>query len=206
MTSKGIQKVCQDVSSVYDNICDDFSRTRYKMWPSVVDFLNGLSNYMYVLDLGCGNGKNQMSHNGYKLVFESCDVSSLCEVAHTRFMNASKIDMCSLGYRDNIFDACIVIAVFHHLDTVSKRLKALRELHRVLKPFAMVLMTVWYPAKYNINKDALIPWKQKHQTFQRYYHMFDKDEIIGLISNYFEIIDVSFECENWNIIFKKNQT
>jgi ubiquinone/menaquinone biosynthesis C-methylase UbiE len=42
---------------VYDRIAPHFSHTRYKPWPKVESFLNGLPEYSVVLDIGCGNGK-----------------------------------------------------------------------------------------------------------------------------------------------------
>ncbi|XP_030836712.1 alkylated DNA repair protein alkB homolog 8 isoform X2 [Strongylocentrotus purpuratus] len=47
----------QQVHVVYNNIAQNFSGTRYKPWPKVVDFLNGLEPGSLVLDVGCGNGK-----------------------------------------------------------------------------------------------------------------------------------------------------
>ncbi len=42
---------------VYEKIAPHFSGTRYKPWPMVVDFLNGLPDGALVADVGCGNGK-----------------------------------------------------------------------------------------------------------------------------------------------------
>lgn len=48
----------EHVRSVYDNIADHFSSTRYKAWPIVESYVAGLSPGSVGLDVGCGNGKN----------------------------------------------------------------------------------------------------------------------------------------------------
>ncbi|KEP65699.1 UNVERIFIED_CONTAM: methyltransferase domain-containing protein [Hammondia hammondi] len=45
------------VGAVYDRIAKHFSHTRYKPWPKVRAFLEGLPKYSLVVDVGCGNGK-----------------------------------------------------------------------------------------------------------------------------------------------------
>ncbi|EPT25059.1 methyltransferase domain-containing protein [Toxoplasma gondii ME49] len=45
------------VGAVYDRIATHFSHTRYKPWPKVRTFLEGLPKYSLVVDVGCGNGK-----------------------------------------------------------------------------------------------------------------------------------------------------
>lgn len=42
---------------VYEKIAPHFSNTRYKPWPKIADFLNGLEAGSIVADVGCGNGK-----------------------------------------------------------------------------------------------------------------------------------------------------
>ena len=45
------------VYEVYDLIAPHFSKTRYKPWPKVEDYLNSLDPGSLNLDVGCGNGK-----------------------------------------------------------------------------------------------------------------------------------------------------
>ena len=47
----------QHVYEVYEKIAPNFSNTRNKPWPKVVEFLNSLPDGSIVADVGCGNGK-----------------------------------------------------------------------------------------------------------------------------------------------------
>lgn len=49
----------------------------------------------------------------------------------------------SLSLRSGAFDACICIAVLHHLSTSERRLEGLRELVRIVGPGGLVLVYVW---------------------------------------------------------------
>ena len=102
----------------------------------------------------------------------------------------------SIPLTENDFDFVISIAVLHHLDSEKKRLRALREIKKVLKPKGKVFITVWnsslleasafckrlqYPKSLAPNqKDAYIPWTRKGVKYNRYYHFFDQDELKGL--------------------------
>ena len=46
-------------------------------------------------------------------------------------------------FSSNAFDACISIAVIHHLSTKERRENAIRELLRIVKPNGLVLIYVW---------------------------------------------------------------
>jgi ubiquinone/menaquinone biosynthesis C-methylase UbiE len=101
-------------------------------------------------------------------------------------------DMLKLPYNDNFFDSIMSIAAFHHLPTRELRIKALREMYRVLKPGGYLLMTNWHLwhqpyFKHWFNcfwqklswKDFFVPWKGPDGKIkcQRYYHAFTKREL-----------------------------
>ena len=46
-------------------------------------------------------------------------------------------------FRSNAFDVCICIAVVHHLSTPERRLVALKELVRIVRPGGRILVSVW---------------------------------------------------------------
>jgi predicted SAM-dependent methyltransferase len=109
------------------------------------------------------------------------------------------------------------IAVLHHLSTKERRVKCINELKRVCKTKGKIIITVWswefYKNKYE-NKDAFVDWPlhkrftetgNKDELYTRYYHFFEKNEIINLIKNInnLNIVDIYFEHENWIIILEK---
>ncbi|XP_065188736.1 alkylated DNA repair protein alkB homolog 8-like [Sycon ciliatum] len=130
------------VYEVYDCIASHFSSTRHTPWPRVVDFLSTVAPGSFVLDVGCGNGK-YMNVNP-STVSIGCDRSiGLTKIAYERDLNVAVADILNLPYREGFFDACICIAVVHHLVTRERRLNALRQLLRVTRPGGRVLVYVW---------------------------------------------------------------
>jgi len=61
------------IEEVYNKIGDEFNNTRYSVWGSVREFLNGLEVNSRVLDIGCGNGKNMLYRTD--LNFTGIDIS-----------------------------------------------------------------------------------------------------------------------------------
>ena len=47
-----------NVFQIYSQIAKHFNNTRHYKWRSVEDFLDSLPHGSFVLDLGCGNGRN----------------------------------------------------------------------------------------------------------------------------------------------------
>ena len=52
-------------------------------------------------------------------------------------------DALGLPFRDESVDAAISVAVIHHLATTERRVRALRELARVLRIGGRLIVTVW---------------------------------------------------------------
>ena len=93
-------------------------------------------------NVGCGNGKYLgLNRLTYKLGSDIC--SELVAIAHHRGHEVAVCDCLCLPYRTGLFDAVICIAVIHHLSTEERRLAALRELARILRPGGKLLVYVW---------------------------------------------------------------
>ena len=121
------------VHSVYEEIADHFSDTRHKPWPQVREFIDAFKETGTILvDVGCGNGKYLGLHNN--MVQIGCDYSSgLLSICRKKKFQGVRCDCLSLPLRDGIANACICIAVIHHLSTVERRRDAIREIARILK-------------------------------------------------------------------------
>ena len=72
----------------------------------------------------------------------------------------------------------MAVASFHHLSTVERRITALREFYRVLKPGGKVVISVWsiqQPKKtrrtFHKYGDTMVKWDQHGEIFERYYHL-----------------------------------
>ncbi|XP_068612791.1 alkylated DNA repair protein alkB homolog 8 [Brachionichthys hirsutus] len=137
------------VHRVYDAIASHFSSTRHSPWPRVCHFLSSLPPGGVLADVGCGNGK-YLGGNP-EVVAVGCDRScALIQICVERGFQAFVSDALSVPLRTASCDACISIAVIHHFSTQERRLAAVTELLRLLKPGGRALVYVWaFEQEYN---------------------------------------------------------
>ena len=146
-----------NVVSLYDAIAPQWDRTRYKGWPRVVSFLADAARASpggvpLVADVGCGNGRYMWRAGGSGSGANSspsgciigCDASvELVRICRAKGFEAQVADALSVPYRSGAFDAVLSIAVLHHLSTRSRRIRALSELIRLLRPGGQGLVYAW---------------------------------------------------------------
>ena len=78
-------------------------------------------------------------------------------------------DNLNLPLKDESLDAALSIAVIHHIATVERRVRALRELARVLRVGGKVMISVWAMEQKHRkfgSQDVLIPWHRQMQGIQ----------------------------------------
>ena len=139
------------MSSCYDIIANDFSKTRAYVWKCVKQFIDNihLDASTTVMEVGCGNGKNLdylFKHGFTKDAIHSLDS---CHVFVNMVRN--KGYNCSLELAQNIdriypsnhFDYLLCIAVIHHLPTEEERIDTITKCITLLKKGGRVLFTAW---------------------------------------------------------------
>uniref|UniRef100_A0A3P9GWS5 tRNA (carboxymethyluridine(34)-5-O)-methyltransferase n=2 Tax=Oryzias latipes TaxID=8090 RepID=A0A3P9GWS5_ORYLA len=155
------------VHRVYSTIASHFSDTRHTPWPRVCHFLSSLPSGSVLADVGCGNGK-YLAVNA-DLVTVGCDRSTaLVQICAARGYHAFVSDALSVPLRTASCDACISIAVIHHFSTAERRLAAVKELVRLLKPGGQALIYVWaFEQEYNKQKSKYLKqiFKEDHREF-----------------------------------------
>ncbi|CAJ1065618.1 LOW QUALITY PROTEIN: alkylated DNA repair protein alkB homolog 8 [Xyrichtys novacula] len=144
------------VHRVYDTIASHFSSTRHSPWPNVCHFLNSLPAGSVLADVGCGNGKYLGVNPA--VIAVGCDRSSaLVQICADRGFQAFVSDALCVPMRTDSCDACISIAVIHHFSTQARRLAAVQELMRLLKPGGLALIYVWaFEQEYNKQKSKYL--------------------------------------------------
>ncbi|KAK2847126.1 hypothetical protein Q5P01_010125 [Channa striata] len=149
------------VHQVYNTIASHFSSTRHSPWPRVCHFLSSLPPGTVLADVGCGNGK-YLGVNP-EVIAMGCDRSNaLVQICAERGFQAFVSDALSVPLRTASCDACISIAVIHHFSTQERRLAALRELVRLLKPGGRALIYVWaFEQEYNKQKSKYLKDQNK---------------------------------------------
>jgi ubiquinone/menaquinone biosynthesis C-methylase UbiE len=201
------------VTNVYDTIAEHFNDKRQARWYWIDDFIETTKKGDHVLDIGCGGGRNmKYSERAFKGIDSSTKFVELCL---SQGLDVILGSMISLPFYDSAFDHLISIASFHHLSTEESRLKCLGEMYRILKPGGRVLLSVWSKNQQVGSKrqftygDNYVPWITTQlygsgQTYQRYYYIFDLDELKRLVTQSgFNIVNVSWDYGNEVLILQK---
>lgn len=189
------------VQNVYETIGKHFDSTRSYQWKWIEDFRTNYDSSHLLYDIGCGNGRNMRQNT---IGIDTCDV--FLELCKKKQLNVIKSDMTSLPFSNDTADGILCIASFHHLSNDERRIKALKEMKRVLKknPRSKILLSVWsitQPKKTRrsfVYGDNYVPWTDhdgvKHM---RYYYIFQMDEINDLFKKAkLDVIEHSWDCGN----------
>ncbi len=181
-----------EVMRVYDAIAEGFDHTRGRPWPEVELVEKGP-----VLDLGCGNGRHAkyLESQGFYVV--CADISwGMLRVASRKVSVLVQCDASELPFKNDSFGTVLYLATIHHLPK-EDRLKSLLEIKRVLKPNGRVIVSAWalfqprffraLPKMFlNLFRgrefgDVYVPWRTRGKTFMRFYHLFTRGELEGLV-------------------------
>ncbi|XP_075055089.1 putative tRNA methyltransferase 9B [Mixophyes fleayi] len=151
------------VHNVYEKIAPYFNDKRYKAWPNVQEFLLAQEPGSLIADVGCGNGKYlHINSQAFKV---GCDYSiSLAEAARNQGYEIIVCDGLQLPYRDGCFDAVLSIAVIHHFSTKERRIRAIKEMARILRVGGQMMIYVWAMEQERRKfekQDLLIPWNME---------------------------------------------
>ena len=207
----------ENVVGVYSKIANHFSDTRTKQWPWITEYIEMITTtgqqYPLVLDIGCGNGRNMEGFRpDYIYGIDSCP--EFVDICKSRNLDVSVSDMTEIYFPNHVFDHLLCIASFHHLSTEERRLKALREMYRVTKVGGTVLLSVWSINQPKDTKqaknithygDTMVSWNKFGETYERYYYIFEVDEIKRLFAKTaWQVIRHTWEYGNEVFILKKN--
>ncbi|KAM9659568.1 tRNA (carboxymethyluridine(34)-5-O)-methyltransferase ALKBH8 [Trichechus inunguis] len=151
------------VHRVYEEIAGHFSSTRHTPWPRITQFLKALPSGSIVADIGCGNGKYLGINKELHMI--GCDRSqNLVDICRERQFQAFICDALAVPVRSESCDACISIAVIHHFATAERRVAALQELVRLLRPGGKALIYVWaMEQEYNKQKSKYLRGNRNSQ-------------------------------------------
>ena len=198
------------VLDMYNQIADHFSDTRYCIWNMVKNFLIDKSENEYGLEIGCGNGKNLLINPKLNIIGLDNSIE-LLTICRKKKLNVVEGNCCNLPFNNNQFDYIMSVAVFHHLYTEKRRIIAINEMIRVLKQFGKGIISMWSFENQEKRKFSLgnniVTWirKSDNKTFNRYYYIYNYDDIIQLFNQIenIKIDQIYNEYGNWVIEFTK---
>jgi SAM-dependent methyltransferase len=205
-----------DIETFYNTIADEFNKTRVRLWDCVKNYLDTFESNSYILDIGAGNGKYMDYRND--VIMKGIDISNeLVKICNKKNLDVIHGNMINLPFEDNIFDASLCVAAYHHLDNEIDRKKALDEMYRVLKIGGKCFIEVWGKEQTNKsnkntlefkNKNNLVKWTsvKTNQIYYRYYNIYSKNELMEEIIRLkpeFKINKYGYENGNYYIILEK---
>jgi ubiquinone/menaquinone biosynthesis C-methylase UbiE len=171
-----------NVRQVYQKIANHFNHSRGESkWDWIESFLDQYQEPNTVCDIGCGSGRNMRSN-----CFGIDNCANFIKICQEKGLKVKLSEMINIELPDESYNAIICIAVFHHLDSEDKRIKALLEMKRILKAGGRILLSVWSKNQPENTKrifeygDNLVPWNNHGKIYQRYYYIFEIDEIKNL--------------------------
>lgn len=220
-----LKKVQRD----YNDIAEDFARTRSFLWPEIKFLRDYAKEGEKVLDIGCGSGRLYELFKNKEIEYFGIDFAKkLIEIAKKKYLESEDskrepekklptffpMDALALPFDSDFFDKVFSIAVFHHIPSKEKRLEFLGEIKRILKPGGELFLTVWnlWQKKYLslISKSASLKILKKtkldfcdvfipFQGRKRYYHCFRIKELKGLVK------EAGFEIKETKYLQRNNK-
>ena len=198
----------------YAQIAEHFDKTRsgYR-WGEIERHLTSLDANSFLLDAGCGNGRNMsVKHKTQCIGFDFC--ASNNKICAEKGFEVSTINMKRIPFRDNVFDHSFTVAVLHHIETEADRLLAIHELVRVTRPGGTIYLQVWSAdipknkkfIQINDQNDYFVTWNVTNgQRLKRYYHLFTRTEFAALLSKikHVHIETMDEDKGNWFGILRK---
>ena len=152
-----------------------------------------------LLNIGCAHGPDFLRFRGrfelYGIDF-AIQMLKMAQKYSAKFdfaVSLAAADVRYLPYPEATFDRAISVATYHHLKGKEERLKALRELGRVLKPGGEAFITVWnrwQPRFWFRRREIVVPWRTRDKTLHRYYYLFSYGELEKLVKRAgFELLE-----------------
>lgn len=219
------------VKNVYSQIAPHFKDTRAYQWSWIHLFMSYFNETHTVYDIGCGSGRNidpeifwnssnenpQMmasNKNGFPKCIGVDNCSEFVNICRDKGLTAIHSDMTNIPLDSNTADGILSIASFHHLASAERRISALTEMKRLLKPGGKILLSVWsikQPEKtrrtFENYGDVIVPWNQSGKIYERYYYIFKIDEITNLFHQVgLKIAGHEWDCGNEIFILTKDTT
>jgi 2-polyprenyl-3-methyl-5-hydroxy-6-metoxy-1,4-benzoquinol methylase len=192
----------------YQTFAEDFSDTRQRLQPGVIQVLDAVPLTASILDLGCGNGQlaAYLSEHGHTAAYLGVDSAhNMVEIArqqktpNSEFIHA---DLTAAGWEtqlpDQTYDYILCFAVMHHIPGQKLRLEFLHKVHGLLSPEGRFIHSNWQFLESEKLRGRVLPWEtigltdeavdahdylldwRRGGTGYRYVHFYTNTELYAL--------------------------
>ena len=200
----------QYVHDAYQTIAKDFSVTRAYLWQGVKTFVESLEPYSTIVEIGSGNGKNLYRSDCFNIASDLC--SEFSKITNDKNIESLVANALQIPLKDQCADAVLCVAMLHHITDSDRRMYAIKEMARILKPGQKLFIQVWAmeqdkdaKRRFTTN-DNLVPFKGRTSTtVSRFYHIFEDGELVSLLEaiGLFIIEQSYWEKGNWVAIARR---
>lgn len=176
----------------YDAFAETFSNSRKNLfWPELEYTIEDMRKmgYTSALDIGCGNGRflEQIEDWGLRILNYLGIDSSRGMIVEAQKLHPEQqfkvIRMQDITTVNHSFDALILLASFHHLETRWERIQFLQHSKKLLTLGGRIYMTNWNlrdQKKYTDSHRWDSDYDIKIGAYFRYYHGFTVAELTEL--------------------------
>lgn len=177
------------VRAVYDEIAEQFAKTRAYPWPEVETFLDDCAGGAVGLDIGCGNGRHSALLAATADTVLALDLSrELLTETRERMVrdgwHAELVggDAAALPVAAEAVDVAVYVATLHHLPDRESRIRSLSEIARVLAGDGRALVSAWSTEHDRFDDheegfDTTVEWTLPGgETVDRFYHIYAPEE------------------------------
>ncbi len=148
----------------YQQFGAEFAASRSALQPGMLRALPALTGCAAVLDVGCGNGRFGGALPA-PVRYVGVDSSAAllgcaAQRAHASFLQLDLMDPAWVLRVRRRFPAIVCFAVLHHVPGARRRLRLLRQLHGLLQPGGVCVLSVWQFAHVPRLRRKICDWQQ----------------------------------------------
>lgn len=153
----------------YQTFADDFSATRQRLQPGVVQVLDAVQLNSRILDLGCGNGQLAAyliergfvgSYTGIDSAQKLINIALDLKIPHTSFHQADlSLSDWDAPFSGQKFDYLVCFAVMHHLPGKELRVSFLKKVHDLLLPGGRFIHSNWQFLESPKLRSRILSWE-----------------------------------------------
>lgn len=222
MNPSVLQQINQINKKFYDDLGDEFSKTRGRVQPGVAAIIPDLVKTGSILDVGCGNGSfaHALESAGYTGTFCGID-QSLPLLRHAQAglpsnrYHFQQVDLSTpvWGFDggDALYDLITSFAVLHHIASKDQRHRFFDNIRNRLSDEGIFILSVWQYLNSPKLAARIIPWEDLGISRQevedgdhlldwrsggsgiRYAHHYDQQELADYaISGGFKVLESYF--------------